>query len=56
MISDRMGMSKQKAKSYLKRKGKIAKGEPLSAREKALVKKVMKGGKIYGDPIVELSG
>ncbi len=39
-------MKEEKAKAYLARKGK-----PVT---KELVKKVMKEGKIYGDPIVKL--
>jgi hypothetical protein len=39
-------MNKEKAKKYLKRKGK-----PITKEE---VEKVMKEGKIYGDPIVAL--
>jgi hypothetical protein len=40
-------MDEEKARKYLKRKGKSLTDEE--------VKKVMKKGKIYGDPIVELS-
>lgn len=42
-----MGMNKEEAKKYLKRKGK-----PETKEE---VKKVMKQGKIYGDPCFEIA-
>lgn len=41
-----MGMSEEQAKEYLGRKGKEATKEE--------VEKVVKEGKIYGDPLVEL--
>jgi len=39
-------MNREKAKKYLKKKGKSTTEEEI--------KKVMKEGKIYGDPVVEL--
>ena len=40
-------MNEKKAKEYLKRKG-----EPTTKEE---IDKVMKEGKIYGDPVAEVS-
>jgi len=39
-------MNEEKAKAYLNKKGKDSENE-------ALVEKVMKEGKIYGDPVAE---
>ena len=45
-------MNKKDAVKYLERKGKLS-GKTEKEQEVA-IKEVMKEGKIYGDPIVEL--
>ena len=51
----RDNMNKENAIRYLKRKGKIEGMETFSKVEQKKIKQVMKEGKIYGDPVVELS-
>lgn len=43
-------MKREKAIKYLQKKGKIK----YSQKEEKEINKVIKSGKIYGDPIVEL--
>lgn len=45
-MSEENEMSKKEAKAYLERKGK--------EQTKEEIEKVMKEGKIYGDPIAEI--
>ena len=50
-------MEKKEAIQYLERKGKIEGTQEevkYSKKEKEEIKKVMKEGKIYGDPIAEI--
>lgn len=48
-------MNRKDAIDYLKEKGKIVGKETFSGKEQEEIKKVQKQGKIYGDPIVELT-
>jgi|ACXJ01.1.fsa_nt_gi hypothetical protein len=50
-----MKMTKKEAIEYLEDKGEITGRTKYSKVEEAKIKKVMKNGKIYGDPLVELS-
>ena len=47
-------MNREKAIEYLKRKGKIEGKTEFSAKEEVEINEVMKEGKIYGDPMVEI--
>jgi len=48
-------MKKKEAIAYLKRKGEYNNDKPKKALTKEdKVKKVMKEGKIYGDPVAEI--
>lgn len=55
-----MEMNKEDAIEYLQDKGKIKDDETkhpkFSKDEQNKIKEVMKQGKIYGDPIVEING
>lgn len=42
-------MNKEKAKAYLDRKGK-------NSEDEKLVEKVMKHGRLYGDPVAYVAG
>lgn len=50
-----MKMNKEDAIEYLERKDKIKGKKVYSAKEQKEIKKVMSEGKIYGDPVAELS-
>ena len=47
-------MDREDAIEYLKDKGEIEGKETFSKAEEEKIKKVVKEGKIYGDPLVEL--
>lgn len=47
-------MDKEDAIEYLKKKGKIQGKTTYSKEEAKEINEVMKHGKIYGDPVVEL--
>jgi hypothetical protein len=47
-------MNRENAIAYLQRKDKISDDDMFDKEEEALIEKVMKEGKIYGDPYVEL--
>lgn len=48
-------MNRENAIAYLQRKDKISDGEEFDKDEEALIGKVMKEGKIFGDPYVEMN-
>jgi len=48
-------MDEEDAIDYLERKDEIVGKKIYTKEEKIKIKKVMKEGKIYGDPMVELS-
>ena len=48
-------MNKDQAIDYLKRKGEFYDETELTKQQEARVKKVMKEGEIYGDPLVILN-
>lgn len=50
-----MEMDRDEAIDYLEDKGEIEGKTTYNKREEAKIKKVMKEGKIYGDPVVMLS-
>ena len=54
-MSEDYEMEEEDAIDYLKRKDKIKGKLVLTKKEKKEVKKVMKEGKIYGDPVAMLS-
>ena len=45
-------MSKEDAIEYLKYKNEIGGREVFDLKDKAKIKKVMREGKIYGDPLI----
>ena len=47
-------MKRDEAIKYLEKKGKIVDEKSLSVDEVKDVKKVMKEGKIYGDPVARI--
>ena len=47
-------ITQREAEAYLERKGKIHGMVTYSKEEQKKVKEIMKKGKIYGDPLVEL--
>jgi len=47
-------MDRENAIEYLEGKGKIEGETKFSSEDEEEIKKVMKSGKIYGDPVVEL--
>jgi len=47
-------MDREDAIQYLDRHGKINGETKYNSEEEAEIDKVMKSGKIYGDPVVEL--
>jgi hypothetical protein len=49
-----MEMYKDEAIEYLKRKNKIKGITTYNKKEQKEIKRVMKEGKIYGDPVVEI--
>ena len=53
-IEEEEAMDEEDAIEYCKRKGVVQGEEKFSKSEKAEINKVMKHGKIYGDPCVQL--
>jgi len=47
-------MEREDAVDYLKDKGLITGKTTFSKKEESEIKKVMKSGKIYGDPVAEV--
>lgn len=47
-------MKRKEAINYLSRKGKIKGNTTYNKREEAEIDKVIRCGKIYGDPVVEI--
>lgn len=49
-------MNKKEAIEYLERKGKLSElKRTLTKKDEEIIDKVMKEGKIFGDPIVEVN-